>query len=146
MCRARPSWTRPGWRWPKPTRRGGSGGSRKRIRKVNKAIQAGAESYFRHRQIELLPTVVPVIANALSDATLVAIWGGGTGAPEPATHNITNVIQTVLAVQLVARAGNSTAPRPATAGRASPRPSGAEPSDEITSDARPRGHGAGGLR
>jgi flotillin len=75
------------------------------IRKVNEAIQAGGESYFRYRQIELLPQVAPVIAEALSEAKLVTISGGGTGAPEQATHNITNVIQTVLAAQLVARSG-----------------------------------------
>ncbi|HEV8125215.1 MAG TPA: hypothetical protein VGP80_13300 [Gemmatimonadales bacterium] len=75
------------------------------IRKVNEAIQAGGESYFRYRQIEMLPQIAPVIANALSDAKLVTIAGGGTGAPEQTTNNITSVIQTVLAAQLVARGG-----------------------------------------
>ncbi|HEY7893673.1 MAG TPA: hypothetical protein VIC24_02105 [Gemmatimonadaceae bacterium] len=77
------------------------------IQKVNQAIAAGGESYFRYRQIELLPQIAPVIANALSDAKLITIAGGGTagGAPEMATNNITSVIQTVLAAQLVTRSG-----------------------------------------
>jgi len=75
------------------------------IRKVNEAIQAGGESYFRYRQIEMLPQIAPVIANALSEAKLVTIAGGGAGAPEQTTNNITSVIQTVLAAQLVVRGG-----------------------------------------
>jgi flotillin len=74
------------------------------IQKVNQAIQAGGESYFRYRQIEMLPQIAPVIAGALSEAKLVTIANGGeTGAPEATTNNITNVIQTVLAAQLVSR-------------------------------------------
>ncbi|MEP6690445.1 MAG: hypothetical protein ABJD07_04775 [Gemmatimonadaceae bacterium] len=76
------------------------------IRKVNEAIQAGGESYFRYRQIEMLPQLVPMIAEALSDARMVTITGGGgAGAPETTTNNITSVIQTMLAAQLVARGG-----------------------------------------
>jgi flotillin len=75
------------------------------IQKVNQAIQAGGESYFRYRQIEMLPQIAPVIAEALSDARLVTIAGGGTGAAEVTTNNITSVIQTVLAAQLVTRSG-----------------------------------------
>src|SRR5690348_2255931 len=76
------------------------------IQKVNQAIAAGGESYFRYRQIELLPQIAPVIANALSDAKLVTIaGGGGAGAPETTTNNIASVIQTVLAAQLVTRGG-----------------------------------------
>jgi flotillin len=74
------------------------------IQKVNQAIQAGGESYFRYRQIEMLPQIAPVIADALSEAKLVTIAnGGGEGAPETTTNNITSVIQTVLAAQLVSR-------------------------------------------
>jgi flotillin len=73
------------------------------IQKVNQAIQAGGESYFRYRQIEMLPQIAPVIADALSDAKLVTIASGETGAPETTTNNITSVIQTVLAAQLVSR-------------------------------------------
>ena len=71
------------------------------IQKVNQAIQAGGESYFRYRQIEMLPQIAPVIADALSEAKLVTISNGETGAPETTTNNITSVIQTVLAAQLV---------------------------------------------
>jgi len=73
------------------------------IQKVNQAIQAGGESYFRYRQIEMLPQIAPVIADALSDAKLVTIASGETGAPETTTNNITSVIQTVLAAQLVSK-------------------------------------------
>jgi len=73
------------------------------IQKVNQAIQAGGESYFRYRQIEMLPQIAPVIADALSEAKLVTIANGGVGAPETTTNNITSVIQTVLAAQLVSR-------------------------------------------
>jgi flotillin len=76
------------------------------IQKVNQAIQAGGESYFRYRQIEMLPQIAPVIADALSTARLVTITGGnGPGAGETATNNIVSVIQTVLAAQLVSRGG-----------------------------------------
>jgi flotillin len=74
------------------------------IEKVNHAIQAGGESYFRYRQIEMLPQIAPDIAAALAQSKMITIsGGGGEGAPETATHNITSVIQTVLAAQLVSR-------------------------------------------
>lgn len=75
------------------------------IRKVNEAIQAGGESYFRYRQIEMLPEIAPAIADALAQAKLVTISGGGEagGAAGAATNNITGVIQTVLAAQLVSK-------------------------------------------
>jgi len=78
------------------------------IRKVNEAIQAGGESYFRYRQIDMLPQIAPAIADALGQAKLVTIASGadGTGgAAQSATNNITGVIQTVLAAQLVAKGG-----------------------------------------
>ncbi|MGH7523831.1 MAG: hypothetical protein ACREK8_05965 [Gemmatimonadales bacterium] len=76
------------------------------IQKVNQAIQAGGESYFRYRQIEMLPQIAPVIADALSNARMVTISGGaGGGAAESTTNNIASVIQTVLAAQLVTRGG-----------------------------------------
>lgn len=75
------------------------------IAKVNAAIQAGGESYFRYRQIEMLPQIAPVIADALSTAKLVTISGDGKGAAEGTTNNIISVIQTVLAAQLVAKSG-----------------------------------------
>jgi len=76
------------------------------IQKVNQAIQAGGESYFRYRQIEMLPQIAPVIADALSNAKMVTIsGGGGPGAAEGTTNNIVSVIQTVLAAQMVTRGG-----------------------------------------
>ncbi len=75
------------------------------IAKVNAAIQAGGESYFRYRQIELLPQVAPVIASALATARLINISSDGTSAADGATNNITSVIQTVLAAQLVSKSG-----------------------------------------
>ena len=75
------------------------------IQKVNAAVQAGGESYFRYRQIEMLPQIAPTIANALAQAKLVTISSDGAGAAEGATNNITSVIQTVLTAQLVARGG-----------------------------------------
>jgi flotillin len=75
------------------------------IAKVNNAIAAGGESYFRYKQIELLPQLGPAIADALSQAKLITISSGGEGAPEATTSSITGVIQTVLAAQLVSKAG-----------------------------------------
>jgi flotillin len=77
------------------------------IEKVNRAIEAGGEAYFRYRQIEMLPQVAPVIADALAQAKLVTISGDGAsgGASSSATNNIVGVIQTVLAAQLVSRGG-----------------------------------------
>ena len=69
------------------------------------AIAAGGESYFRYKQIELLPQLGPAIATALSQAKLVTIASGGENAAESTTNSITGVIQTVLAAQLVGRAG-----------------------------------------
>jgi flotillin len=77
------------------------------IQKVNEAIKAGGEAYFRYRQIEMIPDIAPVIADALSKAKLVTISndGAGGGAADSVTNNITSVIQTVLAAQLVSNSG-----------------------------------------
>lgn len=77
------------------------------IQKVNEAIKAGGESYFRYRQIEMIPDIAPVIADALAKARLVTISGdsAGGGAADSVTNNITSVIQTVLAAQLVSSGG-----------------------------------------
>ncbi len=49
---------------------------------------------------------MPVISQGLADAKLITIAGGsGAGAPETTVQNITAVIQTALAAQLVARGG-----------------------------------------
>ena len=76
------------------------------IEKVNQAIAAGGESYFRYRQIEMLPIIAPKIADALAEARLITISGGENGgAANGATNQIASVIQTVLAAQLVRKGG-----------------------------------------
>jgi flotillin len=75
------------------------------IQKVNAAIEAGGEAYFRYRQIEMLPLLGPAIANALAEAKMVTISGGDSNAPETTTNNMVQVIQTVLAAQMVGRGG-----------------------------------------
>ena len=90
------------------------------IRKVNESIAAGGDAYFRYRQIEMMPQLAPAIAEALGRARLVTIAGGTDegGAPNVAMQNITSVIQTVLAAQLVTKsglAGESDEPAPAPA-------------------------------
>ena len=76
------------------------------IEKVNKAIAAGGESYFRYRQIEMLPVIAPQIAAALAGARLITVSGGENGgAANGTTNQITSVIQTVLAAQLVSKGG-----------------------------------------
>jgi flotillin len=76
------------------------------IRKVNDAIREGGENYFKYRQIEMIPDIAPVIADALAKARLITISGGeGGGAANSATGNIAAVIQTVLAAQLISKSG-----------------------------------------
>src|SRR5438445_3397024 len=76
------------------------------IEKVNKAIAAGGESYFRYRQIEMLPLIAPKIADALAESRMITVSGGeGGGAANQTTNQIASVIQTVLAAQLVAKSG-----------------------------------------
>src|ERR1051326_2889504 len=83
------------------------------IAKVNDAIRQGGESYFKYRQIEMLPDIAPVIADALAKARMVTISGGENGgAANSAANNITSVIQTVLAAQLVSKAGLLPEPEP----------------------------------
>lgn len=75
------------------------------IRKVNEAVREGGEAYLRYRQLELMPQIAPQIATALAQAKLVTISGGGNGggAAETATNQISQVIQTVLAAQIVGK-------------------------------------------
>jgi flotillin len=76
------------------------------IRQVNTAIREGGESYLRYRQVEMLPDIAPVLAEALAKAKMVTIAGGSRGgAAESAMSNISSVIQTVLAAQLVTKEG-----------------------------------------
>jgi len=55
----------------------------------------------------MIPEIAPMIAEALSRARLVTISGDSAegGAAQSATSNITSVIQTVLAAQLVSGSG-----------------------------------------
>lgn len=75
------------------------------IRKINEAIAAGGEAYFRYRQIEMVPQITPAIAQALAQSKMVTISSDGKGAPEGTTNSISQVIQTVLAAQLVSKSG-----------------------------------------
>ncbi len=76
------------------------------IQKVNEAIAAGGESYFRYRQIEMLPVIAPKIAEALAESRMITVSGGESGgAANQTTNQIASVIQTVLAAQLVAKSG-----------------------------------------
>jgi len=76
------------------------------IDKVNAAIAKGGEGYFRYRQIEMLPTIAPIIKEGLSDSQLVTFASGGEkGAAESTTSSIAQVIQTVLAAQVLTKGG-----------------------------------------
>lgn len=82
------------------------------IRQVNAAIAEGGDAYLALRQLEMLPQIAPVIANALANARLVNISSDGRGAANGATDQITSVIQTVLAAQLVNTSLRQDAPAP----------------------------------
>jgi flotillin len=69
------------------------------IRKINEAIQEGGNAYLTLRQLEMLPQIAPVIADALGQARMITV--SGNDAPGDTTNQITQVIQTVLAAQLV---------------------------------------------
>lgn len=90
------------------------------IRKVNQAISEGGDAYLALRQLEMLPQIAPVIAQALANAKLVNIASDGRGAAGGAADQITGVIQTVLAAQLVTGTLKDTVTAPATNGRPEP--------------------------
>ena len=74
------------------------------IREVNSAIAEGGEAYLRYRQLELVPQIAPQIAAALAQAKMVTISGGDhADAAGNTTNQISGVIQTVLAAQMVAK-------------------------------------------
>ncbi len=50
------------------------------IRAVNEAIRQGGDAYLALRQLEILPQIVPAIAEALAQAKLVNISSGGDAA------------------------------------------------------------------
>jgi flotillin len=70
------------------------------IRTINQAIAQGGDSYLKLKQLELLPQIAPQIAQALAQARLINISGTGNAA-EGATSQITSVLQTVLAANLL---------------------------------------------
>jgi flotillin len=86
------------------------------IAKVNEAIRQGGDAYLRFRQVEMLPELAPAIAEALSKARLVTIASGNEGAPGVAANGITQVIQTVLAAQLVGGPNGVLAAEPVASG------------------------------
>ncbi len=102
------------------------------IRAVNEAIRQGGDAYLALRQLEILPQIVPAIAEALANAKLINISGAGDGrgAAGGATDQITGVIQTLLATQLVSGQLRLDAPDPALA---IPKTNGTEPAPTDTS-------------
>jgi flotillin len=70
------------------------------IHKINVAIREGGDAYLKLKQLELIPQVVPEIAKALAAAKLINISGNGDAA-SGATSQITAVLQTVLAANLL---------------------------------------------
>ncbi len=76
------------------------------IQKVNQAIADGGELYLRYRQVEMLPQLVPLIADALAQSKLITVSGGENGGAGGQTAaQIQSVIQTVLAAQLITKSG-----------------------------------------
>jgi flotillin len=102
------------------------------IRAVNEAIRQGGDAYLALRQLEILPQIVPSIAEALANAKLINISGAGDGrgAAGGATDQITGVIQTLLATQLVSGQLRLEAPDPSLA---IPKTNGTEPVPADTS-------------
>ena len=102
------------------------------IRAVNEAIRQGGDAYLALRQLEILPQIVPAIAEALANAKLINISGAGDGrgAAGGATDQITGVIQTLLATQLVSGQLRLDAPD---AALAIPKTNGTEPVPADTS-------------
>ena len=71
------------------------------IRDVTEAMRIGGADYLALKQLEMLPDIAPAIAHALAQARLVNISSDGKGAAGGAADQITQVIQTVIAAQLV---------------------------------------------
>ena len=101
------------------------------IRAVNEAIRQGGDAYLALRQLEILPQIVPAIAEALANAKLINISGAGDGrgAAGGATDQITGVIQTLLATQLVSGQLRLDAPDPPLA---LPQTNGSSPAPATT--------------
>jgi flotillin len=94
----------------------------------------------------MIPDIAPVIADALAKARLVTISGdaGGGGAADSVTNNITSVIQTVLAAQLVSGSGMLQPDRDAPAGTA--KENGRQSAVPPAAGSVPVGPGKTGLR
>jgi flotillin len=113
------------------------------IRAVNQAIKDGGDAYLALKQLELLPQIAPAIAQALAQAKMINISGGGgdgRGAAGDAASQITGVIQTILATQLVSgqlRLDNI-AETPPSNGVYAPAPTAAAPVDNVPAALRKR--------
>jgi len=92
------------------------------IREINQAIAEGGDAYLALRQLEMLPQIAPVIANALANAKMVNIASDGRGAAGGAADQITNVIQTILAANLVTGALKDSGQTATSAAVETPRP------------------------
>jgi flotillin len=77
------------------------------IRKIAQAIKEGGEQFLRYRQVEMLPDIAPVIAQALAQAKLITVHSGAEGgdAASATTDSIASVVRTVLAAQIIGRNG-----------------------------------------
>lgn len=75
------------------------------IAKVSAAVREGGESYLRYRQIEMVPELAPKVAEALAQAKMITISSDGQDAGSATTAQISSVMQTVLATQIVSQSG-----------------------------------------
>ena len=76
------------------------------IEKVNRAMRRAAKRTSSTARSRCCRMLVPQIAEALAQSKMVTISGGENGgAANQTTSNIAQVIQTVLAAQLVAKQG-----------------------------------------
>ncbi|MEQ1934193.1 MAG: SPFH domain-containing protein [Fimbriimonadaceae bacterium] len=80
------------------------------IRLVNDALSEGGNGYLKLKQLEMLPAIAPRIADALAEAKMVTFSSDGQGAPSGTVDQISNVIQMVLATQLVQNTPLANAP------------------------------------
>lgn len=70
------------------------------IRKVNEAAAEGG-AYLTLKQLELLPSIAPQIAEALARSRMITFSGDGGGAAGETTGDIAKVIQMVLAANML---------------------------------------------
>ncbi|HEY3269454.1 MAG TPA: hypothetical protein VGM37_21280 [Armatimonadota bacterium] len=103
------------------------------IRQINEAAQGGG-AYLILKQLELVPTIAPGIAEALSKAKLVTISGNGEGAASQTTGDIGKVVQMMLAAQMVQ--GSLNEPKDASANGV-PAPPAPRPAPPVPPTPRP---------